>query len=178
MKTYATSGNLFAVRLADNWSLFFISVNFYNCRVLLLPPQNGIQLLSSFHFFFPKLNCLMFGFSSKKVLKRDSSMAAFVTVHAGSFCGLQEMSFNISHFYLFVFLHCRHKMKYSCYQDSSVIRSWFVYLVWIEEDFAAGFKSNLQASEYRKRLGPHLLGLRSYIHGEWQLQFCPLWVLS
>ena len=67
-------------------------------------------------------------------------MAAFVTVHAGSFCGLQEMSFNISHFYLFVFLHCRHKMKYSCYQDSSVIRSWFVYLVWIEEDFAAGFK--------------------------------------
>ena len=121
MKTYATSGNLFAVRLADNWSQFFISVNFYNCRVLLLPPQNGIQLLSSFHFFFSKLNCLMFVFSSKKVSKRDSSMAAFVTVHAGSFCGLQEMSFNISHFYLFVFLHCRHKMKYSCYQDSSVI---------------------------------------------------------
>ena len=107
------------------------------------------------------LNCLMFRFSSKKVSKRDSSMAAFVTVHAGSFCGLQEVSFNISHFYLFVFLHCRHKMKYSCYQDSSVIRSWFVYLVWIEEDFAAGFKSNLQASEYRKRLGPHLLGFRS-----------------
>ena len=108
----------------------------------------------------------MFGFSSKKVSKRDSSMAAFVTVHAGSFCGLQEMSFNISHFYLFVFLHCRHIMKYSCYQDSSVIRSWFVYLVWIEEDFAAGFKSNLQAAEYRKRLGPHLHGFRSYIQGE------------
>ena len=80
MNTYATSGNLFAVRLADNWSLFFISVNFYNCRVLLLPPQNEIQLLSSFHFFFSKLNCLMFRFSSKKVSKRDSSMAAFVTV--------------------------------------------------------------------------------------------------
>ena len=29
MKTYATSRNLFAVRLADNWGLFFFSVNFY-----------------------------------------------------------------------------------------------------------------------------------------------------
>ena len=154
------------IRLPSDLPTTEASVNFYNCRVLLLPPQNGIQLLSSFHFFFSKLSCLMFGFSSKKVSKRNSSMAAFVTVHAGSFCGLQEMSFNISHFYLFVFLHCRHKMKYGCYQDSSVIRSWFVYLVWIEEDFPAGFKSNLQAAEYRKCFGPHLLGFRSYIQAE------------
>ena len=60
MNTYVTSGNLFAVRLADNWSLFFISVNFYNCRVLLLPPQNGIQLLSSFHFFLELFNVWVF----------------------------------------------------------------------------------------------------------------------
>ena len=32
-------------------------------------------------------------------------------------------------FLIFVFFHCRLKMKYSCYQDSSVIQSWFVHLV-------------------------------------------------
>ena len=53
-------------------------------------------------------------------------MAAFVTVHAGYYGGLQEKSFNISNFELFVFFYCRHKMKYICYQDSSVI--WFVCL--------------------------------------------------
>ena len=54
MKTYATSRNLFADRLANNGSLFFISVNFWNYCVLvwILPSQNGIQLLSSFYFCF------------------------------------------------------------------------------------------------------------------------------
>ena len=28
-----------------------------------------------------------------------------------------------------MFFHCRHKIKYSCYQDSPVIRSWFAYLI-------------------------------------------------
>ena len=54
LKTYATSRNLFADRLADNGNLFFISVNFWNYRVLvrILPSQNGIQLLSSSYFCF------------------------------------------------------------------------------------------------------------------------------
>ena len=58
-------------------------------------------------FCFSKLNCL-FGFSSRKVPQRDSSMAAFVTVHAGSYGGQQEKSFSISNFKLFVFFYCRH----------------------------------------------------------------------
>lgn len=97
-----------------------------------------------------------FGFS-----KKNSSMAGIAPVHVGSFCGL--------HFQLFVFSHCLHKRKYSCFQDSSVIRRWFVYLVWIWEDFAAGFKSNLQAAECRAVFGPHLLVFGSYIQGEWAL---------
>ena len=44
---------------------------------------------------------------------------------------------NISKFYilLFVFFHCRHKMKYSCYQESSVIR---LFGFWVEESYATG----------------------------------------
>ena len=30
---------------------------------------------------------------------------------------------------LFAFVHCCHKMKYSCYQESLVIQSCFVYLL-------------------------------------------------
>ena len=44
-----------------------------------------------------------------------------------SYGGVRKNLLSISNFQLFVFFHCRHKMKY--YQDSSVIRSWFVYLV-------------------------------------------------
>ena len=44
-----------------------------------------------------------------------------------SYGGVRKNLLNISNFQLFVFFHCRHKMKY--YQDSSVIRSWFVQLV-------------------------------------------------
>ena len=32
-------------------------------------------------------------------------------------------------FFLTVFFHWTHKMKYSCYQESSVINGWFVYWV-------------------------------------------------
>ena len=31
--------------------------------------------------------------------------------------------------FLTVFVHLMYKMKYSCYQDSSVIHAWFVYWV-------------------------------------------------
>ena len=54
-------------------------------------------------------------------------MAAFVIVLAGSYGGL-HWKLNLLKF-VFVFFHCRHKMKSSCYQDYSVIRSWFVYFV-------------------------------------------------
>ena len=39
-------------------------------------------------------------------------------------CTLRRVLFTIGQ----VFFHCCHKMKCSCYQDSSVIRSWIVYL--------------------------------------------------
>ena len=39
-------------------------------------------------------------------------------------CTLRSVLFTIGQ----VFFHCCHKMKCSCYQDSSVIRSWIVYL--------------------------------------------------
>ena len=56
---------------------------------------------------------------------------------AGSYGGLQEKSFSEHLKFLTILVfHCRHKMKYSCYQDSSFIRSWFVWLVWFEEFFA------------------------------------------
>ena len=50
-----------------------------NYLVLVLLPQNEIVLHSSFFFCFSKLNCL-FGFSSRKVSQRDSSMAAVLLV--------------------------------------------------------------------------------------------------
>ena len=31
--------------------------------------------------------------------------------------------------FLTVFFHCMYKMKYSCYQELSVVRDWFVYWV-------------------------------------------------
>ena len=33
--------------------------------------------------------------------------------------------------FLTVFFHWTYKMKYSCYQESSVIHSWFVYWVFL-----------------------------------------------
>ena len=38
------------------------------------------------------------------------------------------VTFQLS-FKIVVFLYCRHKVKYSCCRDPTVIRSWFVYLV-------------------------------------------------
>ena len=90
-------------------------------------PQNEIQLLSRFFCSFSKLNCLLISFLSRKVLQRDSSssMALFVLVHAHSVDYRKTLlTFQI----FFVFFHCCHKMKYSCYQDSSNVKSWFVYL--------------------------------------------------
>ena len=41
--------------------------------------------------------------------------------------------------FLTVFFHCMYKMKYSCYQELSVIRDWFVYWVfgWLIAKIAA-----------------------------------------
>ena len=66
-KTYATPRNLFTYRLAD----LPFQLTFKIIVSLSLPPQYGIQLLSSFYFCFPNLNCLIFGFSSRKVSQRD-----------------------------------------------------------------------------------------------------------
>ena len=55
-------------------------------------------------------------------------MAAFVNVQLGSYGRLQKKYFVLSRFKLFVFFYYRHRMKYSCYQDSSVVQSWFVYI--------------------------------------------------
>ena len=74
-----------------------------------------------------ELNCL-FGFSWKKVSQRDSSMAALDS----SWRLLRRTKgkiFQHFKFLVFVFFQCRLKMEYSCFQDSSVIRNWVVYLV-------------------------------------------------
>ena len=42
---------------------------------------------------------------------------------------LTEFFVNLSVMFLTVFFHWMYKMKYSCYQESSVIHSWFVYSV-------------------------------------------------
>ena len=79
-------------------------------------PQNEIQLLSRFFCSFSKLNRLLIGFLSRKVLQRDSSssMALFVLVHAHSVDYRKTLlTFQI----FFVFFH------------------WF----WVEESFAMGF---------------------------------------
>ena len=41
--------------------------------------------------------------------------------------------------FLTVFFHCMYKMKYSCYQELSVVRDWFVYWVfgWLIAKIAA-----------------------------------------
>ena len=95
-------------------------------------PQNKIQLLSRFFCSFSKLNCLLIGFLSRKVLQRDSSssMALFVLGRAHSVDYRKTLlTFQI----FFIFFHCCHKMKYSCYQDSSNVKSWFVYLTHFQE---------------------------------------------
>jgi len=84
-------------------------------------------------------------FANKSVAK--GLIAAFVIVHAGSYSALREKSFNISYLWLFVFFHCCNEMKYSCYQDSSVIRSWFISLFiwllgWGKIGFAMGFNES------------------------------------
>lgn len=58
-----------------------------------MPPQNERRLLPSFFSGFSKLNFLL-GFSSSKASQRDSSLAVFVTVHAGRYGELQEKPFD------------------------------------------------------------------------------------
>ena len=75
---------------------------------------------------------------------------------------------------VFVFFYRRHKMKYSSYQDSFVIRSWFVYSVWVEESVATGFNKSKKChasfyitAEYRKSFDlARSLAFRSCIQGE------------
>ena len=78
-------------------------------------------------FCLSELNRLI-SFSSRQVSQSHSSMAMFVIVHAGSCGGLQEKSVNISIFLSSCSSTAATEMKYSYYQDYSVIRSWFVYL--------------------------------------------------
>ena len=71
---------------------FSFQLIFLKYRVLVLPPENETPLPSSFFSCFSKLNC-SFGFSSRKVSQRDSSMAAFMLVHVSSYGGPQKKIF-------------------------------------------------------------------------------------
>ena len=109
-----------------------------------------------------KLNCLLNGFSSRKVSQRDSSssVALFVLVCAHS-ADYRKNLWTIQVFFLF--FHCCHKMKYSCYQDSSNVKSWFVYLGFGLRKLCHGiqqkWKLNMQAftAEHRKSFWPRSL---------------------
>ena len=62
------------------------------------PPTNKKWTTTAVEFLFLFFKTeFEFGFSWKKVSKKDSLMTAFVTVHAGSFCGLRKISSSISH---------------------------------------------------------------------------------
>ena len=81
-------------------------------------------------FFKTKLSIC---FSSRKASQRDSSMAAFLPGFASLKQALMADFSKIFQPFKFltigrVFFHCCHKMKYSCYQESSFIPSWIVYL--------------------------------------------------
>ena len=82
-----------------------------------------------FVFLFFRTELFIWFFVEESVAKGFIDYC-IVIVHTGSYGGLLEKSCNM-HFkvLVFVFFHCRHKMKYSSYQDSSVIRKWFVYSV-------------------------------------------------
>ena len=55
---------------------------------------------------------------------------------------------------------CRHKLKYSCYQDSSVIRSCFVHLVF-------GLRKALSWDSMKVKVeDAHLLAFRNCIQSE------------
>ena len=87
-------------------------------------------------------------------------MAAFVIVQADSYSDLQEKSFNIFQSFNLRVFHCRHKMKYNCHQVSSVIRSYFVYLVFGLR------KASPRDSTKVKVKHAHLLAFWSCLQGE------------
>ena len=62
------------------------------------PPTNTKWTTTAVEFLFLFFKTeFEFGFSWKKVSKKDSLMTAFVTVHSGSFRGLRKISSSISH---------------------------------------------------------------------------------
>ena len=129
------------------------------------------RLLSRFffHFFKTKLSIC---FSSRKASQRDSSMAAFLPGFASLKQALMADFSKIFYPFKFltigrVFFHCCHKMKYSCYQDSSFIPSWIVYLFFCwgkwPHVIQRKWMLNMQtfAAEYRNGFWPHVLAIRS-----------------
>ena len=123
----------------------------------------GVQIKKSSvmgYGYFLETYIFSFGFWLRKLSQRGSLMAAFLIVYAGSYSGLQEKSFNISNFLIFVFFNACQKLKYHCYQDSSVIRSWLIHL-----DFGLG-KALSRDSTKVKVEDAHLLALRTCIQSE------------
>ena len=129
MKTYAASidTGVFANRLLPTTEPFFFPfqvcfkiIVFLFCR--LKRKDNRCEF---FYVFFKAEFFNIWFFVQEKVVKGFIDDCVCDTYY--SYGGLSKNLLNISNFQSFVFFHCRHKMKY--YQDSSVIRSWFVYLV-------------------------------------------------
>ena len=78
--------------------------------------------------------------------------------------------------FLTVFFHSMYKMKYSCYQESSVIHGWFVYWVfgwemrqnWVIRFRMASFSSFtllecVRGFKSLKKLWPSLISFRNWI---------------
>ena len=128
MKTYATSKNLFADRSADNWSLFFISVNFFkiSCSCTAARKWNPVEFL----FLFFKTELFIWFFVEESVAKGFIDGCV-----CDSSCKLLRRTTEKIVFEPGVF-PCRHTKKYYCYSKVCI------FGFWVEESFATEFNEN------------------------------------
>ena len=138
----------------DQPTILCISVQFYNYRVLVLSPQNDIQLLSSF-FGFLKVNCL-FGYSSKKKVSHRKGIHRWLRLRQfmqALTADNRSFSKDFQFVTILVLPLPPQKMKYS----------------WFEEGFATGFKSNKKAftAEYIGKVSGVTYSLTQELHPRW-----------
>ena len=104
---------------------------------------------------------LFIWFFVEKVSQKDSSMAAFLTVHTGCYGGLQEKYFNISNF------------NYLCSSFIILLLEaglfiWFLGWGKLRHGIQRMWKLSMQAftAEYRKSFWTHLLAFQE-LHPRW-----------
>ena len=124
----------------------------------------------SFSVFMSEL--FIWFFVEESVAKRfidGCVFAGFWQFDAGSYGGLQEKSFNLSNFSLFMFFHCRHKMQLLSRFFSYSVGLFIWFFGWGKRRHGIQRKWMLKrqglTAEYREGFWPHLRALRSCIQG-------------